>query len=90
MTLALFGTILAFMSVIIGGALVNYTSWSSTAAIAVFTGLALVDLLQFAAVVNTGPVLRDVYLWSILLWLILHSMLLVGAIAGRHTEAERA
>ncbi|MCX4188806.1 hypothetical protein [Methylophaga sp. OBS3] len=89
MTLAMIGTILAFLSVIIGGALVNYTSWSSAAAVAVFAGLALVDLLQFAVVVNTGPVLRDYYLWSILLWLIIHSMLLVGAVAGRHTEAER-
>lgn len=88
--LALIGTILAFLSVIIGGALVNYTEWSSKAAIAVFAGLALIDLLQFVVVVGSGPIIRDFYLWSILLWLILHSMLLVGAIAGRHTEAEQA
>ncbi|WP_300497440.1 hypothetical protein [uncultured Methylophaga sp.] len=89
MKLALVGTLLAFASVIIGGALVNYTPWSTTAAIAVFIGLAAVDLLQFAAVVMTGPLLRDMYLWSILLWFLLHLMLLVGAIAGRHTEAAR-
>ena len=89
MTLATIGTILAFASVIIGGALVNYTSWSSTAAIVVFAGLAIVDLLQFATVVNAGPILRAMYLWSILLWFLLHLMLLVGALAGRHTEAAR-
>jgi hypothetical protein len=82
-------TILAFASVIIGGALVNYTSWSSTAAVVVFAGLAIVDLLQFATVVNAGPILRGMYLWSILLWFLLHLMLLVGALAGRHTEAAR-
>lgn len=89
MTLAVIGTILAFASVIIGGALVNYTSWSSSAAVVVFVGLAIVDVLQFAAVVGTGPIIRDLYLSNILLWLILHSMLLVGAIAGRHTEAAK-
>ncbi|AUZ85264.1 hypothetical protein [Methylophaga nitratireducenticrescens] len=89
MALALIGTLLAFSSVIIGGALVNYTSWSSMAAVVVFAGLAIIDLLQFATVVNAGPILRGMYLWSILLWFILHLMLLVGALAGRHTEAAR-
>ena len=59
------------------------------AAVVVFAGLAIVDLLQFATVVNAGPILRGMYLWSILLWFILHLMLLVGALAGRHTEAAR-
>ncbi len=86
-TLSLVGAALAFVSIIIGGALVNYTPWASKAAVAVFTGLAAIDLLQFAAVVNTGPTLREVYLGGILLWFVLHLMLLVGAVAGRHTEA---
>ncbi len=89
MALSLAGALLAFASVIIGGALVNYTSWSSMAAIVVFIGLAAVDVLQFATVVNTGPILRNMYLSSILLWFLLHLMLLVGAIAGRHSEAAR-
>lgn len=79
---------LAFGSIIIGGALVNYTPWASKAALVVFGGLAAIDLLQFAVVVNTGPTLRDVYLGGILLWFILHLMLVAGALAGRHTEAE--
>lgn len=88
MTLSIIGSVLAFISIIIGGALVNYTPWASKAAVTVFSGLAAVDLLQFAAVVNTGPTLREVYLGGILLWFILHLMLVVGALAGRHTEAE--
>ena len=87
MTLAGIGAVLAFISVIIGGALVNYTPWASKAAMVVFSGLAAVDLLQFAAVVNTGPTLREVYLGGILLWFILHLMLVVGTLAGRHSEA---
>ncbi|GAB4296950.1 MAG: hypothetical protein Kow0083_09800 [Methylophaga sp.] len=87
-TLAGIGAVLAFLSIIIGGALVNYTAWAAKAATLVFSGLAAIDLLQFAVVVNTGPTLREVYLGSILLWFILHLMLLVGVLAGRHTEAE--
>ncbi|HEC75142.1 MAG TPA: hypothetical protein ENI26_12355 [Methylophaga aminisulfidivorans] len=88
MTLAGIGALLAFISVIIGGALVNYTPWASKAAVVVFSGLAAIDLLQFAAVVNTGPTLREVYLSGILLWFVLHLMLVVGVLAGRHSEAE--
>jgi len=87
MTLAGIGAILAFVSIIIGGALVNYSTSASIAAVAVFSSLAAIDLLQFAVVVNTGPTLREVYLGGILLWFVLHLMLLVGAIAGRHTQA---
>lgn len=88
MTLAGIGALLAFASIIIGGALVNYAPWASKAALVVFGGLAAIDLLQFAVVVNTGPTLREVYLGSTLLWFILHLMLVVGALAGRHSEAE--
>lgn len=88
--LSLIGMILAFLSVIIGGALVNYTEWASKAAIAVFAGLALIDIVQFSMIAGAGPIIRDFYLWSILLWLILHAMLLVGAIAGHQSEAAKA
>lgn len=88
MWLAVAGAILAFLSIVVGGALVNYHPSASTAAVAVFVGLTLVDALQFAVVVNTGPILRDVYLWNILLWLTIHIMMTTGVIAGRHHEAE--
>ena len=87
MALAATGAVLAFLSIIIGGALVNYSRAASVAAVLVFGGLTLVDAAQFAVVVNTGPILRDVYLWSILLWLTIHLMMTVGVIAGRHSEA---
>lgn len=86
-TLAAMGAILAFISIIIGGALVNYAPWASKAALFVFSGLVSIDLLQFATVVNTGPTLREAYLGNILLWFVLHLSLLIGAIAGKHTEA---
>lgn len=88
MWLALAGTIFAFVSIIVGGALVNYKASAVTAAMLVFAALTLVDVAQFAAVVNTGPLLRDIYLWNILLWFLIHIMMTVGAIAGRHSEAE--
>lgn len=86
MLLAAIGTLLAFLSLIIGGALVNYKAWAVPVAIAVFAGLTAVDALQFAAVVNAGPVIRNIYLWNILLWLLIHLLMLTGAIAGRHVE----
>lgn len=87
MWLALAGTILAFLSIIVGGALVNYKRTAVTAAIVVFAGLTLVDALQFAAVVNAGPVIRSMYLWHILLWLLIHLLMVAGAMAGRDMEA---
>lgn len=76
------GAIFAFLSLIVGGMLVNYRPYAPAAAVAVFTALAAVDALQFAAVVNAGPIVRDIYLWNILLWLIIHLMLIAGVIAG--------
>ncbi len=87
MLLAGTGMILAFLSIVIGGALVNYKPWAATAAVLIFGALLLVDLLQFAAVVNAGPVVREVYLWDIVLWFFIHLLLITGLIAARHTEA---
>lgn len=80
------GAVLAFISIIVGGALVNYKPAVSTVAVYIFTGLIVIDAAQFAAVVNTGPLLRDIYLWNILLWLLLHLMMLCAVIAGRHVS----
>lgn len=81
--LAGIGTLLAFLSVILGGALVNHHPAAQSAAIPLFGALALVDVLQFMAVVNAGPIIRDLYLWGVLLWFLIHMMMTVGAIAGR-------
>lgn len=88
MWLSVAGAILAFLSILVGGALVNYHPAASMAALWVFGGLVAVDALQFATVVNAGPIIRDMYLWNILLWLIIHILLGIGAFAGRHAEVE--
>jgi len=84
--LAGIGALLAFLSVILGGALVNNHPAAETAAVPLFAALALVDLLQFMAVVNAGPIIRDIYLWGVLLWFLLHLMMTKGAIAGRQSH----
>lgn len=85
-TLSVIGTLLAFLSIIVGGAMVNYQSWAPAAALFVFGGLGLVDVLQFLTVVNTGPVIREMYLWNILLWLLIHLLMITGVVAGRDSE----
>lgn len=86
--LAFAGTVLAFASVLVGGALVNYNPLASGAAVLVFGGLVLVDAGFFAASLNAGPILREVYLWQYMLWLLIHMLMVVGVIAGRHSEAD--
>ncbi len=85
-TLAIMGTILAFVSVIVGGALVNHTPWASVAAIGVLGGLVLIDILQFGTVALAGPILRDAYLGNFFLWFLLHLMLVTGVFAGRQYD----
>lgn len=84
------GTLLAFASAVIGGALVQGREAAQKAAVGVFGGLALIDLLQFMAVVNAGPIIRDIYLWGVLLWFLLHLMMTAAALAGRHPKAQYA
>ena len=77
------GALLAFASAVIGGALLNGREAAQKAALGVFGGLALIDLLQFVAVVNAGPIMRDIYLWGVLLWFLIHLMMTAAALAGR-------
>lgn len=83
MGLSAIGTLLATVSVFVGVALVDYRRWATTAAVTVFAALLLVDTAAFIAVVNTGPLLRQAYLWTILVWFFVHLSFLVGALAGR-------
>jgi hypothetical protein len=85
-TLAAVGTIVAFVSIIVGAALVNYRSWAPTAALVVFGALAAIDVIGFVGVLNTGPILRETYLWDYLLWFALHLMMMVGVIAARDSQ----
>jgi len=87
MLLTALGTIVGFASIVIGGALVNYKAWASSVAVLIFVALLLIDAGQFMTVVNAGPIVREVYLWDILLWSFIHLLLVTGVIAGRHGEA---
>lgn len=80
------GTVLALVSVFVGIALVDYRRWAAAAAIPVFGALAVLDVVSFTGVVNSGPLIRQMYLWSILLWFFIHLAMAVGAIVGRQSE----
>ncbi|HLU05009.1 MAG TPA: hypothetical protein VKZ91_00505 [Woeseiaceae bacterium] len=80
------GTLLALLSIVAGIALVDYRPWAPGVAVAVFSGFALLDAISFTGVVNTGPLLRQMYLWVILLWFFIHLVLAVAAIVGRQDE----
>ncbi|MGH8478721.1 MAG: hypothetical protein ACREXK_03855 [Gammaproteobacteria bacterium] len=86
MALASAGITMACLSIVVGAALVDYRSWAPVAAVLMFSALTAIDVIGFMAVVNTGPLLREMYLWNILLWFFIHLMMTVGAAAGRHNE----
>lgn len=77
------GTVLALISVVVGIALADHRPWAAGAAVPAFGALAGLDVVSFTAVVNTGPLIRQMYLWSILLWFFIHLAMTVGAIVQR-------
>lgn len=81
--LMLIGTLVAMASIFAGITLIDYRSYAPTAAAAIIATLLLIDLLGFVAVIITGPLTRQLYLWDILLWCFIHSILLSAIIAGR-------
>lgn len=84
--LMLIGTIVAFSSIFVGVALIEYRATAPLAATFVVGALLLVDIAGFMAVVITGPLTRQLYLWDILLWCFIHAILLSAIIAGRHED----
>ncbi|MGH8533202.1 MAG: hypothetical protein ACREV1_10895, partial [Gammaproteobacteria bacterium] len=86
MALASAGITMASLSIVVGAALVNYRTWAPAAAVLTFGALTAIDVIGFMAVVNTGPISREMHLWNILLWFFIHLMMTVGAVAGRHNE----
>ena len=86
MALTLFGTLVAFGSILAGLALADYRPWAPTLAVMTFGALLAVDAVGFTAALYTGPLLRAVYLWNIFLWFAIHLCLMVGALAGRRAE----
>jgi hypothetical protein len=81
--LALLGMIAAFGSIVVGLALIGDRPRAADAAVWVFAALLVVDVAGFTAAFYTGPLLRALYLWNILVWLFIHMCLAAGAVAGR-------
>lgn len=89
MTVSAAGMFLALASIVVGIALVDYRPWAAPAAAQVFAALAVIDLVSFTGVVNSGPLIRQMYLWNILLWAFLHLAMAVAAVVGlRHARAQ--
>lgn len=86
MTVSGAATLLALFSVFVGMALVDYRRWAASAAARVFAALAFLDVVSFTGVVNSGPLIRQMYLWTILFWFFIHLVMLIGAIVGRQDE----
>jgi len=82
--LMLLGTIVAFSSIFVGVALIEYRAIAPLAATFVIGALLLIDVAGFISVVITGPLTRQLYLWDILLWCFIHAILLSAIFAGRH------
>lgn len=85
-TVSIAGTLLALASVFVGIALVDYREWAASAAVSVFGALAVLDVVSFTGIVNSGPLIRQMYLWSILVWFFIHLALLMGSVVGRENE----
>jgi hypothetical protein len=88
--LALVSTLVAFGSILVGLALADSRRWAPTAAVWTFGALLVLDAVGFTAALSTGPLLRALYLWNILLWFSIHLCLTAGALAGRHFERAAA
>ncbi len=82
MALSAAGTMLALLSVIAGVALLDFRAWGPRAAAASFAALTALDAGGFVAVLNTGPILRDLYLWPLLSWFVIHLMMTAAAVAA--------
>lgn len=86
MTISFAGFVIALISIFVGIALVDYRGWAPSAALLTFTALAIVDVVSFTGVVNSGPLIRQMYLWNLLLWFFIHMVMTVAAYAGREIE----
>ncbi len=84
------GFLISLVSIFIGIALVDYRRWAPAAAFVTFGALAFVDVMAFVGVVNTGPLVRQLYLWTLLLWFFIHVVMTVAAYAGREHEKNAA
>ena len=72
---------MAVLSIFIGIMLVDYRHGIVVPAVLTFGSLLLIDVIAFLAVINTGPLLRAMYLWDILLWALIHLSMTASALA---------
>ena len=86
--LSLAGVLAAFASALAGLALVSGRRRAPAAALAAFGVLLALDGLGFTAAAFTGPLLRAVYLWNLVLWSSLHLCLTAGVLAGRRLAVQ--
>lgn len=84
--LSVVGVVLAALSICVGILLVDYRRWVVTPAVLTFGSLLLVDLIAFLALINTGPLLRAMYLWDVLLWALIHLSMTAAALVVRQSK----
>lgn len=83
------GLVLALFSILVGIALVDWHSWAPAAAVGLFGAFTALNIVNLIAVLNTGPLLRAQYLWSDLLWILVHLSITAAALAGKREMSAR-
>lgn len=74
--------VLALLTSFVGLALIDGRSWAAVAASAVFGAFAAMNIGHFLVISNTGPLMRQTYLWTDSLWVLIHTALTVATVAG--------
>ena len=87
-TLSAVGVVMAIISIVMGILLLDFRAWIVKPAIFVFGSLLAIDMISFLAIVNTGPLLRAMYLWDTLLWALIHVVLMSATMAGQHLNSD--
>ena len=76
----------AIFSFLVGFKLVGSGTLSTRIAGISLSSLVLIDISQFLAALNTGPLLRAQYLWPELLWIAIHLSFLVIILAASTSQ----
>jgi len=79
------GALVAFATIFVGSGLVSFRAWAPRAGVFALSVLLLVDIGIFVAALNAGPIIRDIYLWDVLLWLTIHLILVTAFVVGVRT-----
>ena len=86
--LYLLGFVSAFFSLVFGMRFVSSPNSAQSPLRASLVSLVFIDLLIFAVVSTTGPLLRSIYLWPNLLWLFIHLALLAAVLSYNSVTAQ--